>query len=591
MTSSQLKRTVAGTTVAVLVAAVVAVVVLRRGSTPVNPSDWPEWPATPQVFVTDVALSEKVHDAFASDVKASLMKGIRLADWGKASAGLAPDFRASFPKADSGSVVPDGTLTIREFAGGSDTALLDGGKFIERLRDFQASWTAVERTTWRTFDFRLHPAGNRARFSTHFQMAGPRKAGGRADLQAIVQGEAILVSGAWKLLRLSVHEACLLENPSPPFREITDGAGFSFLESAENRTAAQEIIDARLVKTAGGLSCFDANGDGFWDLLATMANRQSVLFVNDGHGGFSRAPGPGSKPEEAGYFSLVTDLDGDGTLEAVGTQVTGYAQNDARVPLYTLRDGSWSPVTPAPGLPLPPGIRDVLVQAIVPSDIDRDGRLDFFYGTYSCNLSGKEKFNAISAYDGCDNFLFLNKGGLTFSEESDARGIQGTQYCLAAAFFDLDGDGDEDILEGNDFGPDIVWANNGNGTYAELRGDRLALDPTYTMGITIADWDNTGNWSIYISNMYSHAGNRIVPLAVGLSAAMREDAMAIAYGNQLFERRAGSAGWTESSLDRRVNWADWAWSCNFFDVDNDGDKELFVTNGYTSNRDAAAPDW
>ncbi len=227
----------------------------------------------------------------------------------------------------------------------------------------------------------------------------------------------------------------------------------------------------------------------------------------------------------------------------------------------------------------------------IPSDIDRDGRLDFFYGAYSCNLSGKEKFNAVSAYDGCDNFLFLNKGGLSFSEESDARGIHGTQYCLAAAFFDFDRDGDEDLFECNDFGPNIVWSNKGDGTYEELRGDRLALDPAYTMGVTIADWDNTGDWSVYISNMYSHAGNRIVPLAQGLSDDMRGKGFLLAHGNQLFERGGGASVWKETSLARGVNWADWAWSCNFFDVDNDGDKEIFIANGYTSNRDAAAPDW
>lgn len=578
----------AGLALAVLAA---AVVLLRQHRRPADPAGaWPEWPAPPAIFVTDIAVSEATHDRFASDVKGSLIRGIRISDWEAAKGGLTGEFRAWFPVPEGGDRVADGTLDIREFDP-SKNSELGAREFLNAIRGFQQGWVSVERTTWRTFEFRLHPGGDRANFSAHFQIAGPRREGGRADLQAVVGGEALLENGKWKLRRLGLREGCLVVNPSTPFQSFAVASGFSFLESPENVAASQAIIDARMVKTAGGLSCFDANGDGFWDFLATMVNRQSVLFLNDGHGGFIRCPGPGSRQEDAGYFFLVVDLDGDGGLEAISTQVTDYTQSDARIPIFSLRDGRWVPAAATARIPIAPGIRDLLPQAIVPQDVDRDGRLDFFYGVYSCNLSGKEKFNAVSAYDGCDNFLLLNKGGLSFVEESDARGIHGTQYCLAAAFFDFDGDGDQDLFECNDFGPNILWLNDGSGSFKESPDSRLAVDPAYTMGVTIGDWDNTGEWSIYISNMYSHAGNRIVPLAQGLSREMSEKGRVLAHGNQLFERSGGEKNWRETSLERRVNWADWAWSCQFFDADNDGDKEIYVANGYTSNKDPAAPDW
>jgi hypothetical protein len=111
------------------------------------------------------------------------------------------------------------------------------------------------------------------------------------------------------------------------------------------------------------------------------------------------------------------------------------------------------------------------------------------------------------------------------------------------------------------------------------------------MGVTIADWDNSGRWSMYISNMYSHAGNRIVPLAAALGDDYRQIALVLARGNQLYERDAESGAWKETAVERGVNWADWAWACLFFDPDNDGDKDLFVANGYTSHEDRQAPDF
>ena len=113
----------------------------------------------------------------------------------------------------------------------------------------------------------------------------------------------------------------------------------------------------------------------------------------------------------------------------------------------------------------------------------------------------------------------------------------------------------------------------------------------YTMGVAIADWDNTGTWSMYISNMYSHAGNRIVPLVKGISPEMKDLATMLAQGNQFYEADASLKSWKEDAQERGVNWADWAWACLFFDIDNDGDRDIFVTNGFTSNADKNAPDY
>ena len=119
----------------------------------------------------------------------------------------------------------------------------------------------------------------------------------------------------------------------------------------------------------------------------------------------------------------------------------------------------------------------------------------------------------------------------------------------------------------------------------------LARDTGNTMGVTLADWDNTGEWSIYLSNMYSHAGHRVVRLADSVGDEMQSRLAVLTRGNQLFSRAAGDGAWRERGAPLGVNEAGWAWASLFYDLDNDGDKEIFVTNGNTSHEDPEAPDF
>lgn len=486
--------------------------------------------------------------------------------------------------------VLDGHLARIEVHGAGAGDTIGAADFLERLEAYLEGWSTIERRQFELDQFFLGLDGARANGRAELYLAGALAEGGRADLRARFNGVFTETNGTWRIAGLELLDAVASSSPAPAFVDVTDAVGLHYLESDLNREMLQAFIDEHRVLALGGLSALDWNDDGLPDLVGSVDTSQAVLFLNDGRGGFVRRKLPVDEPNDCGIFLLVLDLDNDGVPEIASSKVNRYEGTRASCGLY-VRDGDgWEFRPDAFEFELPLGMRGVALQTIVPFDANGDGLLDLFMGAYGHQESRSERYNLVEAHDGGDNYLFINQGDLQFSEESEERGITGTQYTYIGLAHDVDGDGDVDLLEGNDFGPNVLWENQGEGVFREKGDSVFEGVSAYTMGASLADHDDDGRLSIYVVNMSSEPGSRISNIAEGISDHMRERVSMLAGGNALYTQEADGS-WREHAVSSGCMEGEWGWGAVFFDLDGDGDDELFATNGFTSHSDPDAPDW
>ena len=229
----------------------------------------------PTEFVTDITISEDALSVVEKSLETLFLDGVRRFDWAQVAESLTEEFGGAFPGAEEGRLVDDPTLSIRRY-GSTDRAWLDRSDFVEVLRRQTETWTSVERASWQTFEFLLEPTHDRAFLKGHLQLGGPDPTGARSLMDLTVDARVVAAGpGRWELERFVVVEGSSVHNPFPPFRDITDAAGFHFNRSDINRDLRQDIVDTRSSLIDSSLSIVDWDDDGFWDVIATES-------MNDG---------------------------------------------------------------------------------------------------------------------------------------------------------------------------------------------------------------------------------------------------------------------------------------------------------------------
>ena len=250
--------------------------------------------------------------------------------------------------------------------------------------------------------------------------------------------------------------------------------------------------------------------------------------------------------------------------------------------VYQNEGGVFRDVTEASQLAIDPFCMGAVV-----ADYDLDGDQDI-YVIYQVDLSNIDAEGAQWVDDrmtGKANRLWQNDGAGHFKDvTAESRAGSGGRHTHAAAWFHFDDDLYPDLYVANDFGLNVVLKNNGDGTFSDVTSDSDAGGYSTSMGVATGDLDNNGTNDIYVANMFSKMGRRIIAYVSeeDYPDGIYEQIVGSCAGNQLYSRTTATSPFKELSEDSGINGVGWAFGPAMADFDNDGLLDIYATTGFMS---------
>lgn len=221
-------------------------------------------------------------------------------------------------------------------------------------------------------------------------------------------------------------------------------------------------------------------------------------------------------------------------------------------------------------------------------DYDNDGLLDLYVlnnvDIHVLPSNYREKITDGSALS--NDRLYRNNGNGTFSDVTIESGITIEGYGLGLAIADLNYDGWSDIYISNDYlTNDILYINNQDGTFTNQIKEKIKHQSKFSMGNDISDYNNDGYLDIITLDMLGETNQR---LKTTLSSHKYNDYILnekfdyeYQYTRNMLQKGNGNdIPYSEIGLMAGISKTDWSWSPLFADMDNDGYKDLLITNGF-----------
>jgi enediyne biosynthesis protein E4 len=340
-----------------------------------------------------------------------------------------------------------------------------------------------------------------------------------------------------------------------------------------------------------GVGAGDFNKDGKTDLFFAANQQQSRLFLNKGGLKFEDVTGKAKIPNDSAWSTgvSVADVNADGLLDIYICRVGKFEVLKGKNQLLICKgiDANGIPFFEDEAAAYGLDFSGFSTQAAF-FDYDADGDLDMFLMNHSVHQNGtfapRKQFDGTFSEVSGDRMYRNDKN--RFIDVTKASGINSTAigYGLGICVADINLDGAPDIYIGNDFHEnDYLYINQRNGTFKETLRDCMQHTSQFSMGVDVADVTNDGFPEIISMDMLPDD-----PYV--LKRSLGEDEYNTFYykigqgynyqytrNNLQLNRRDGR--FTETGLYSGVSATDWSWSALWLDFDNDGWKDLFISNG------------
>jgi enediyne biosynthesis protein E4 len=364
------------------------------------------------------------------------------------------------------------------------------------------------------------------------------------------------------------------------------------------------ILDYLYYYNGGGVATGDVNNDGKTDLYFVSNRGENKLYLNEGSMNFKDATKQAGVAGKSNWKTGVcmADVNGDGWLDIYVSVVGNYKGLNGKNELYiNNKNGTFTEKAAEYGL----DFKGFATQAAF-FDYDKDGDLDCYILTHAVHsVSSYDRVSARALRDGeAGDYLFKNqappapRGGASstknspsggrglFVDVSREAGIYGASmgYGLGIVTADINNDGWEDIYVSNDFHEDdYYYINQKDGTFKESVKESFKHLSKYSMGCDVADVNNDGYLDVFTADMHPE-DETVEKLSLG------EDAYDIyqyklqfgfynQYSRNCLQINQKGKYFSDISMQAGVASTDWSWSPLVADFDNDGIKDLFISNG------------
>ena len=345
------------------------------------------------------------------------------------------------------------------------------------------------------------------------------------------------------------------------------------------------MIDYLYYYDGGGVAIGDINNDGLSDIYLVSNEGENGLFLNLGDMKFqdiSESAGVQSPGKWKTGVSMV-DVNADGLLD-----------------IYLCRLGNYQGVTGANELYINQGNLTFKEEAVKYNlafsgfstqaaffDADNDGDLDVYLLNHSVHSTAS--ISDVSArnqpHSSAGDRLYRNDDNY-FTDVSDSSGIYQSSlgYGLGIGLSDVNGDGYTDIYIANDFTEnDFLYINNKDWTFTEDYSQMVDYTSLSSMGCDLADFNNDGLIDIVTLDMLP-ATDYLRKRTVGedmveIHSMKKNLGYMPQYKRNTLQLNRGSGSFSEIAMMAGVYATDWSWAPLFADFDNDGWKDLFISNG------------
>ncbi len=336
-----------------------------------------------------------------------------------------------------------------------------------------------------------------------------------------------------------------------------------------------------------GVGIGDFNNDGLADIYFTGNLVGDKLYLNKGNFKFEDITGPAGIIDNGSWSSGVTvaDVNNDGFVDIFVCKELYDDNPELWVNQLYINNGDLTFSESAEKYGLNDTVRTRQASFF---DYDVDGDLDVFLLNHAPNPGDYSRYDSLVGtgkllLDKYSPRLYENVNG-KYKDVSKKAGVLRAGYGNSLVTSDLNADGYPDIYLANDFeAPDFLYINNGDGTFTDKANDALKHTPLYSMGVDAADINNDGLPDLMAVDMTAEDNYRLKANMGGMNPdnfwSIVNNGWNHQYMFNTLQLNLGNNAFSEISQLANVSSTDWSWSPLILDLDNDGHKDIFVSNG------------